>query len=207
MLNFRIDRIKEDKQGYLWLQTDDDRVYRFDPKTEHFLPVPQCESDYKNYSLTFPQNNISVQPDGSVWIYNEHDCFRIVNAESSNHLRLTHYSHKKGGLPSNKINKIFVDKHSNTWILTSKGICRLNKNSGSRTFVAGKERTSFYAISENAGKLYVGGEKGTLLVYDPKTESLRRIVTPFTEYISDLQWIGKDELFILTNSSAGTRPA
>ncbi len=199
--NLRVDRIKEDKQGYLWLQTDDDRVYRFDSKTEHFLPVPQFESDYKKYSLTFPQNNISVQPDGSVWIYNEHDCFRIEDAESSNHLRLTHYSPNKGVLPSGKINKIFVDKHSNTWILTPKGICRLNKSGGVRTFVAGKDRTSFYSITENAGKLYIGGEKGTLLVYGQKTDNLRRIVTPFTEYISDLQWIGKDELFILTNTS------
>ena len=40
LTNNRVDRMYEDCYGFLWLLTYDNRVHRFDPKTETFEQVP-----------------------------------------------------------------------------------------------------------------------------------------------------------------------
>ena len=42
--NNRLDNIKEDKYGCIWVQSYDHQIYRFNPKTELFQAIP-----YKNY--------------------------------------------------------------------------------------------------------------------------------------------------------------
>lgn len=42
LTNNRADRMYEDRYGFLWLLTYDNRVHRFDPKTETFEPSPGC---------------------------------------------------------------------------------------------------------------------------------------------------------------------
>lgn len=40
----RVDNMKLDRYGFIWLQTYDDRAFRFDPRTEVFESVPAEES-------------------------------------------------------------------------------------------------------------------------------------------------------------------
>ena len=42
--NNRLDNIKEDKYGYIWVRSYDHQVYRFNPRTEQFQAIP-----YENY--------------------------------------------------------------------------------------------------------------------------------------------------------------
>ena len=79
LINYRINRLAEDRQGFLWLQTNDGRIYRFDPSTETFLAVPQCLDEYRNYKA--PINKINLFADGSVWLFSNDSgndgCFKI----------------------------------------------------------------------------------------------------------------------------------
>lgn len=200
LLNYRIDNIKEDKQGYLWLQTYDGRVYRFNPVNETFLPVPQCIEEYKNYKLPF--NEIHLLDDGSVWLTNNktggEDCFRVSNQPDE--ISVERFSSNTGDLLSTKINRIFLDKKKNTWILSDKGIDLLKKSAEKPVHLM-KENVNqgMNAIVEIGNRLYIGGEQGKLMVFDQDKGTFEQISTPAAGTIIDLRMINKRQLFVLSN--------
>jgi len=204
LVNFKVDRLKEDNQGYLWLQTNDERIFRFDPSTETFLPIPQCLDEYSAYKT--PLNKTIIQPDGTVWLYNSNskvgDCFKIENITSEQKIRLTHITASKHKQTSNKINKIFLDRHLNTWILRSNGIDFLRKGSATlQHLVSENQNRDFFSICETSNNIYVGGRFGKLLVFSRKKNLLDTMTVRSLSDIIDIQQLNPNELFLLTNSS------
>ena len=57
--NNRLDNIKEDRYGYIWVQSYNHQVYRFNPRLERFQAIP-----YDNYLSL----DMYVLPCGDVWI-------------------------------------------------------------------------------------------------------------------------------------------
>ena len=204
LINCRIDRLKEDKQGFLWIQTNDGRVYRFNSSTETFLPVPQCIPEYKNFNT--PINRINVLSDGSVWLYNSDSnnegCFKVENTLGNQQLILTHFAKNKGDFQSNKINKIYLDKNMNTWILTSKGISYLKRgNSRPIQQFTEKKGGQIFSICENPLEFFIGGEQGKLRVFNKKKGTLELIETPIKSDIIDIEQITSQEVLLLTKTS------
>jgi signal transduction histidine kinase/ligand-binding sensor domain-containing protein/DNA-binding NarL/FixJ family response regulator len=206
LLNYRVDHIREDNDGYLWVKTYDGRIYRFDPGTEKFLPVPQCIPEYENYRLSL--TGVFTLSDGSIWIaggdHGEDDCFRILNTKKSEQVRITHFNTTNGQLTSNKIKKIYLDKAQNTWILTTNGINLLKRDSLRFIpfFKEKKEGAScFLTTCENFPFMYFGGGLGRLLVYDNRNQTFEDIKTPFLTKIIDIRKINSNELFLLTDKS------
>lgn len=79
LTNNRADRMYEDRYGFLWLLTYDNRVHRFDPKTETFEQVPAAGEEGSTYNI----HAIQVLPDGTVWLLTEHDgAIRVVTPSS-----------------------------------------------------------------------------------------------------------------------------
>lgn len=203
LINYRIDRIREDTQGYLWVQTYDGRTYRFDPTTEHFLPVPQCHNEYKDYKSQL--RAISTLDDGSIWLTGgvsaDDDCLRIENVNSRERVKITHYSTLNGSLTSNKVNKIYLDKRQNTWILTSNGLNLLKKNDQRMQHLFKEVKYGgLYSVFEDKSVIYIGGDQGKLRVYDNKKETFELIKTPFSAKIIDITQISPNEIFLLTDS-------
>jgi signal transduction histidine kinase/DNA-binding response OmpR family regulator/ligand-binding sensor domain-containing protein len=204
LVNFKVDRLKEDGQGFLWLQTNDERIFRFDPATETFLPVPQCVKEYSNYKN--PLNRITILSDGTIWLYHYTstigDCFKVENIKSEQKIKLTHITTtNKGNHPSHKINKIFLDKNRDTWILRSNGIDFLKKGSSTpHPLFLENQNGDFFSICENSNKIYVGGKHGELLVLGKNNGSLDIIKTNIKSDIVDIQQLNPNELFLLTNS-------
>jgi len=204
LVNYRIDRIKEDLQGFIWVQTNDGRVYRFDPSTELFLPVPQCLAEYRNFKS--PTNRIAVLNDGAVWLYNSDSgnetCLRVENIETSQKVKVTHLSKTNGDFSSDKILKIYLDRDRNTWILTSKGISLLKKNTDKPIqLFTEDQKGSIFSICETNSDCYIGGEHGKFRVFDKSKGTLDLIETPIESNIIDIQQLNSQELFLLTNTA------
>jgi len=204
LINYRIDRIKEDTQGFIWLQTYDGHTYRFDPSTENFLPVPQCLDEYKSFKT--PLKNIYTLNDGSTWITGDtpgnENCFRIENINTPQKIKITHYSTTNGSLTSNKVNKIYLDKHQNTWILTANGLNYLQKGYQRMTqFFTEKTGGGIFSVFESKSGIYIGGEQGKLRVYDPGKRTFDLIRTPFSAKIIEITQISQHELFLLTDAA------
>ena len=199
--NYRVDKIKEDYYGYLWIQTYDGRIYRFDPKTEIFQPIPQCNEEFKNYKISL--ENIYTLDDGSVWLTGEKDgCFKVLSKKSDKSVRIFHYNTGNELLTSNKVNKIFLDKKKNTWVLTQNGL-NLFKQNNSKPIQLYKEKDagSLFSIIESGNNIWIGGERGKLRSYNTRKETFDGIMTPCISNIIDIKEINSNEIFILSNKS------
>src|SRR3954452_13039891 len=64
--NDRIDQIVEDQADHLWIQSYDKQVYRFDKKTEQFLPVSSLLNTGGKLKISF--NRILAATNGFVWL-------------------------------------------------------------------------------------------------------------------------------------------
>ncbi|MDD2797261.1 MAG: two-component regulator propeller domain-containing protein [Bacteroidales bacterium] len=202
LVNYRIDRIKEDNEGFIWLQTYDGRTYRFNPRTERFLQIPQCKKEYTDYRLPF--DKIYTLNDGSIWISgSDNGCFKIRNTENEDSVKITHYSTDYGLLSCNKVNAIYSDKKKNTWILTNDGLNLIKQGSEKpQQLFNEKQETSFYSISENYPYIWIGGNRGRLRVYDSRKETFDVINTPVSESnIIDIKRVNAQEIFLLTNKT------
>lgn len=202
--NFRIDNIIEDKYGYLWVQSNDGGVYRFDSSTEEFLPIPQCFRGYKEFNS--PLSKISVLSDGSVWIYNnsvgKENCFVVKTDEVSGGMKLTRFVNKGKSNETEKIYRLYSDKNNSTWLLTSIGVItikngenkpkRLNTHTGIQ---------KFYSIFDKGDEIVLGGERGVLLFYNIKNATNSFVTTGIRSDIIDIRQLNDDELFLLTNST------
>lgn len=204
LYNLRIDQMREDQYGNIWLQTYDGRIYRFDPSIEKFTPMPQLQNGYKNYKGNL--NRFAVLNDGSVWLYNSNnagrECFRVINEKVQKDIRVIRFDESKKQITSGKINKIYLDKSRNTWVLSSKGIS-VFKQGGSvaQSYFDKNNQGAFFSICESFSNTYLGGDHGRLLLFDQKKKTFTNIDTPFRSNIIDIQQVSKNELFILTDSS------
>jgi len=197
--NYRVDQIHEDQAGYLWIQTYDGRVYRFDPRTEKFLQVPQCKEEFKNYKLNL--ENIYTFPDGSVWLSGLGDgCFRVQSSTTNDDIQISQFNEGNELLSSNKINKIFQDKHKNTWVLTANGL-NIFKQNTHKPLQLFKEKSggAFYSITESGNFIWIGGEHGKIRLYNTQKETFDGISSPCESSVIDLKTINNNQLFILSN--------
>jgi len=199
--NYRIDKIKEDNDGFLWLQTYDGSIYRFDPKTENFLQVPQCIEEFKNYKL--PIKSVYTLKDGSVWLSSDEDgCFKVENLDTDAKIKLTHFNINNDLLTSNKVNKVLLDEKKNTWILTANGLNLLKKNSAKPAQLFKEKGVgNFISILEMSSNIWIGGEHGILRIYNSNKETFDAVKTPISSNIIDIYRINANEIFLLTDKS------
>ena len=197
--NYRVDIIREDIYGYLWIQTYDGRVYRFNPRNETFLQVPQCMEEFKNYKPNLEK--IYSFPDGSVWLTGgEAGCFRVESNPKNEDIKLSHFYEGNEQLSSNRVNRIFQDKHKNTWILTSNGLNILKPNAAKPVqLFREKANGGFYSITENGNFTWLGGEHGKIRIYNSSKETFDLIPSPCPSAIIDIKQINANQLFILSS--------
>jgi signal transduction histidine kinase/ligand-binding sensor domain-containing protein/DNA-binding response OmpR family regulator len=86
--NSRIAKIVEDQSDHLWIQAYDYQIYRFDKKTEQFLPLSTLLNP--NHKIEF--NNILQAADGWVWLQTKNDGIYRVSQSQSSHPSISHLS-------------------------------------------------------------------------------------------------------------------
>ncbi|MFT3753132.1 MAG: two-component regulator propeller domain-containing protein [Paludibacter sp.] len=205
LLNFRVDQLKQDKWGFLWLLTNDNRFYRFNPVNEKFLPVPQFDSGFQNFKKALSQ--ISIMPDGTVWLYNREagvsDCFRVESNTLTEGIRVTHFCIPNKSPYVDKINKIYLDRSGNTWILTSNGAYMAKKNSNKLVkILSDKTGDAFFSIIECSLGTVVGGENGKIWTINKYNRPINSAVVSKSFNIVDFQKLNNDELLVITNKWA-----
>ena len=153
LTNNRADRMYEDRYGFLWLLTYDNRVHRFDPKTETFEQVPAAGEEGSTYNI----HAIQVLPDGTVWLLTEHDgAIRVVTLPQKNYTTKSDiYSTKSGLFPADHFYQVYQDKAGNHWLLTDNGLgmIRPGEQQPVNFFVETKGKQdgmnqAFYAVRE-----------------------------------------------------------
>lgn len=158
--NNRMDNIKEDPYGYIWLQSYDHRIFRFDPRTEKFRAIP-----YDNYL----SQDLYVLPTGDVWITTPQNELIHIITHPDTHEMVADNFFKVHQIPyQERVNRIFLDRQQNQWILTENGMYKLSRNEKgeqlSSFFVAPpkSEKQPFYEALEIGQTIYFTSSKGCI---------------------------------------------
>ncbi|CAN5356400.1 sensor histidine kinase [soil metagenome] len=128
-----IDALLQDDQGFIWIGTVADGVFKLDPKTgdnTHFY----YQKDNIN---SLPSNEITsllFNPKGELWVGTLKDGIGIINLREAIITRLDSLSSPK--LPDHRVYKMFLDKRGQTWIGHYQGGCVYNPETASMANVS-----------------------------------------------------------------------
>lgn len=163
LANNRVDYMHEDKYGYLWLQTYDNKVHRFNPATEMFEQVPDSD---EGSSLNIIA--IKVLANGTVWLLTEKEgAVRVTTHPESHSLSSKIYSGKSGLFPSDRFIDVRLDSNGNEWLLTRNGLGVIHSGEESPvTYFTespkeqGASDQGFYSFEETGDELLFGSDAG-----------------------------------------------
>lgn len=202
LTNDRMDRICEDKFGFLWLQTYDNHAYRFDPRTERFERVPAEDKLGSGVAVT----SIHVLPGGSVWLLTEKEgAIRVVTDSTTHRFTTTWYSDKSGSFPVNHVHGISEDALGNEWILTDNGLGLLYPEDEEPVsfFVetAKQEENkgiSFYTSQEQGEEIFFGSDNGRIWCYRKKNGQFRLLQLNVPSRVIALKKLNDQEMLVVT---------
>jgi signal transduction histidine kinase/ligand-binding sensor domain-containing protein/CheY-like chemotaxis protein/AraC-like DNA-binding protein len=206
--NDRVQDIVEDNSGYLWVRTYDNRIYRFDKKTEQFLAIgTKVNTGNKGQPV---YNKIILSKNGQIWLTTQSDGVFFIPQPGSPHPVTIHYSAEINGpkhLPANNIGFLFEDIEGNIWIGTPGGICCLQKQ-GSNDFnnINIKQPqlppgSTFIAAVDTRDKVWLSTTTGDLFYFDKSTRKFysKKISTGSLQGVYPSKKI--NHLYITTTSS------
>lgn len=192
MKSSRINKIIEDKQGFIWIQNYYKETFCFDPVSEEYISSPIIGDS------SFDTHDILVMPSGYVWIIsqtmgalcitgNPHD-YKLFN--TSNSL-----------LPDNEVHLVYEDDMKQQWILTNSGLVRYtdHEKQNHMTYYSGdSDKVSFFCAYETPDEIYFGANHGRIFCYLKKEDRFKIFDTGFHSDIIDLQKIIDNRLLALT---------
>ena len=165
MTNNRVDLLEVDPYNYIWLQTYDYRVYRFDQRTEKFEQIPaEGEEEGMRFS------SIKILPDSVIWLLSENEGAVRVKTNPKDYSITTqvYATHSRGGNAVH-INQVFSDAYNQEWLLTDNGLLKItnDKEEPVSYFVniqSGKDEPvqAFYSFCSYGDELYFGSDRGRI---------------------------------------------
>jgi signal transduction histidine kinase/ligand-binding sensor domain-containing protein/AraC-like DNA-binding protein len=172
--NNRIDDIVEDKGGYLWLKAYDNRIYRFDKKTEQFLSIGELPPTSGAVKPIY--NKIVLTHTGQVWLITKNQGVYFIAKPDVPHPQCIRFAaglSQSVKLPSNTINFFYEDQNSDFWVSTPNGICCLKKEaSGNYSSIvpdpAFTKGVNFTCVAGSGDKLWFGTDHGNLVCFQKK---------------------------------------
>jgi ligand-binding sensor domain-containing protein/signal transduction histidine kinase/CheY-like chemotaxis protein len=164
-----ITAIREDRQGNLWLASEDDGLFLYDPRQRTFVRFSHSDKD--PYSLG---NNMIrcmlVDQKGRLWAGGINGGLNLFNAPKSSFF---HYEYEPGNnasLSQRTVSALFEDRQGNLWVGTHRG--------GINVYAPGTEKFRLYRqdpaptslsyndvktfCEDNGGNIWVGTDGGGL---------------------------------------------
>lgn len=173
--NNRMDYIKEDPYGYIWLQSYDHRIFRFNPGNEKFNAIP-----YENYL----SQEYYVLASGDVWVTTvQNELIHVTTHPDTHELAAENFFNKHQIPYLEKVYNVYLDSLQQQWILTENGLFRLEGEMPNERlfsyFVAppGKEKQPFYDVLEDGDALYFASDKGCIWICRGEQFALKKLPT------------------------------
>lgn len=174
MLN-RIVRIEEDSLGYIWMLGYNNRIVRFDPKTEECVPVLGEEYRVQRFY---------VLPGGRVWLSTNKGLVLMKNGSDILHLP---YDNKV-------VNRVQSDSDGNDWILTSQGVYMYSAFQDTIVQPFRENYPCNYMI-DCGNNLYFAGKKGQVLKYNKKDSGYELLHLNAHSQVTTLCMLPDNEIF------------
>ncbi|MDN5286274.1 MAG: response regulator, partial [Mucilaginibacter sp.] len=205
--NDRIDQIVEDQSYHLWLKAYDNQIYRFDKRSEQFLPIADIIHLKEKKKVAF--DRVVAAQSGDIWLISSHDGLIYF---PKNDTSLHHYVlFKKGGsagavLPSNTTRFFYEDRQHNIWIGTTDGLGLLAKGGPESYRSVSLEASvakglNFNSVDEDAHQMYFGTSDGQLVIYNKAAKKI--MVSRITSKSLNCILLSKKTRNIYAATSAG----
>lgn len=199
MRSNRMDKIYDDKYGYIWTLSYDNEPHRFDPRAEAFMGLRSVKG-YEDISTG--TEKILPKPSGKVWIIPEKSgCICVVDST----FRLEFYNVVNKKIQGYKVYDVFEDSEWNSWILTDNGLYAFsakNEMLGSY-FVskAGEEKQkAFHSAIDIGEEIWFGSDEGQVHIYDKKRKRFELLPTQVQSSVNFIQQINNNLVLITTTS-------
>jgi signal transduction histidine kinase/ligand-binding sensor domain-containing protein/DNA-binding response OmpR family regulator len=180
--NNKIRLISEDRWGYLWIKTFDNKIYLFNKKTEKFLAIQglQAPQFVKNIVV----DRIVPVANGDTWLLSaSHGALCAYGDSTRQDLPVIKAFGKseKGSfhLNNDQINFLFEDSRKQIWLGTSAGIYCLKKTSTGnydQVKLPGLYADqSFTCITQHGDDIYLGTAQGKLFSYSLRSKNINTV--------------------------------
>lgn len=159
--------IIEDSDGYIWVATMGNGVYKYNPEDRKIKHYMHREGDDVSLSSN-SVSNIKETSSGEIWFSTDRGGVCRYNKTEDN---FTTFSEKQG-LPDDTAYKILEDKNRNLWFGTNKGLVKFDPETGqSEVFTTdnglpGDQFNYKSAFVSSSGIFYFGSSEG-LISFDP----------------------------------------
>ncbi|WP_278009146.1 ligand-binding sensor domain-containing protein [Flavobacterium gyeonganense] len=195
--NNRIDIIKEDAFGYIWLRVYDNQIYRFDKRTESFLSIAAILGTTK---IEF--DNIITDKNGNVWLTTIGSGIFLARKKANNQIEITHFgqnSKNNSPLSSNNLNFIFKDSDHSVWVGSEKGLDNIsNSKQGykSNTILKNNNVKCCFIKGNSA---WFGTDEGDLIHYNKIQKKYKKTTIAKTAINAIIKSKNKNLLIITTD--------
>lgn len=207
--NNRINSFSIAGNGYLWVSTYDNRIYRFNPNTEAFQDIPHSLPEYKALNIKLKGRAVEAS-NGDIWLITVNQgCFRVVTDPKTKEPVVQHFSVTNNEHRITNDNVLFIseDGQKNIWIGTDNGLNRVKINPDNRMaaqitpFLQGRKddedalnyNRRFNSLTESGRYLWFSSENG-IYQYDKLTRSFAGYLMGHS-VISTKQY--KNKLYVL----------
>lgn len=184
--NNKIRILIEDKLGFLWVKTFDNKVYRFDKRTEGFLSIQGKAAP--GFIKKVIVKSIMPVSNGDTWLLSAEQgalCAYANNNPKAMPLieAYNKTAPQKFNIGNDHITFLYEDHAHNIWLGTPAGVCCLKKNTSGhyeKQVLAGNRQIlgaqyAFTCIKQYQNDVYLGTRQGTLLVYNLKSKLLKTL--------------------------------
>jgi signal transduction histidine kinase/ligand-binding sensor domain-containing protein/CheY-like chemotaxis protein/AraC-like DNA-binding protein len=190
--------IMEDSDGYIWVATLGNGVYKYDPLKNIIKHYTNDIGDLSSLSSNAVSSVIETSL-GDIWFSTDRGGICRYNKKMDN---FTSFS-IQDGLPDDVAYKIIEDKKHNLWFGTNNGLVKFNPQQKEMKVFSRHNGLPFNefnyksALVGSNGKFYFGGLNG-LIVFDPYRFEENKFIPPV--YITQLTIYGK-EIHLNTENS------
>lgn len=177
--NNKIRTIVEDKSAFLWVKTYDNKVYRFNKKTEQFLAI--SDGAYKHLFKDMVIDQIIPDAADGVWLLTENQGLFYAMNNSTGAPLISYYAKEKAGAYHINGNAVkFLEREGDRiWVGTEGGLNCLQANKQHKYKVIQFAPSvakflsahSFTCFAQNKAFLFFGTADGNLVIYNQQQKS------------------------------------
>lgn len=196
--NNRIDLIKEDSSGYIWLKAYDNQIYRFDKSTESFLSVADVLGTNK---IEF--KDIYTASDGNVWLTTDRKGIYLVQKKGNSQINIINFeqdSKNNFSIASNDLNFVSVDKNNTVWVGSDKGFDMIIKSESQDYKSKHISKNNVKCFFSQDDTVWFGTNEGELFSYNKKHKNYWKTAISKKSINSIIKSKNENLLFITTSA-------
>lgn len=158
--------IREDKDNYFWIGTDDNGIFRFNSKTQEIVPFRNAAS----IGTTYYCIHDLLMDEGKLYAATYERGLEVFDLKTGKMEAHLHNPEDANSLPSSRVFSLYKASNGYIYVGTSNGICYYNPQQRNFTRINAVTGKTSAIVEDYHGKIWIGTSIDGLYSYDIKTQ-------------------------------------